>query len=69
MPHFSGIPLVIITNINKLEAIQRKVARHCFNDFSRQSSITAMPKGLPQSILINVVWNHVKYWLNSLIPD
>ena len=31
-----------ITSINKLEAIQRAAARFCFNDFSRQSSVTAM---------------------------
>ena len=68
-PHLSGIPLVTITNINKLEAIQGNVASLCFNDFARQSSITAMPRGLPLSILINMIWNHANSWLNSLILD
>ena len=31
-----------ITNINKLKAIQRAAAGFCFNNFTRQSSITAM---------------------------
>ena len=40
-----------IVNINKVEAIQRAAARFCFNNFSRQSSVTAMLTALNLSTL------------------
>jgi len=40
-----------LSNINKLESIQRRAVRFCYNDFSRFSSVTDMLSSLNLPLL------------------